>query len=73
LFFFFLKRHVFPCSFENLLVADYEYLCQQEAAKAGEDDDDLEDEEDDEKVDEDKADSDAEDGKDSDDEKHDEL
>ena len=42
LVFFLLKRHVFPCSFENLLVVDYEYLCQQEAAKAGEDDDDLE-------------------------------
>jgi len=26
LVFFLLKRHVFPCSFENLLVADYEYL-----------------------------------------------
>ena len=42
LVFFLLKHHVFSCSFENLLVADYEYLCQQEAAKAGEDDDDLE-------------------------------
>jgi len=26
LVFFLLKHHVFSCSFENLLVADYEYL-----------------------------------------------